>query len=163
VNSHLTFTILDQVAAFGCKNISLDILRANMSSISASIGCTRWTFSVPSRRLETATFKDLSKVIAPKGFAVIDYTKKLTLRFYSTQCLVDCNVGAIAAHGPECSTGISDFTSTNRDSVNSSDCLIASRVRWTKTFDSPQLTRSISFGETSTSFPGHQFRVFIIR
>jgi len=70
-------------------------------------------------------------------------------------------IDAIVAHSPECSTGKSDFTSTSTDSVYSGDCLIASRVRLTKTFEASQLTRSINFGEISTSFPGHHIKEII--
>ena len=45
----------------------------------------------------------------------------------------------------------------------SGDCLMVSRERLTKTFDSLQLTRSIHCGETRTFFPGHQFRVSMMR
>ena len=38
-----------------------------------------------------------------------------------------------------------------------------SRRILTNTFDSLQLTRSIDLGESKTFFPGHQFRVSMIR
>jgi hypothetical protein len=45
----------------------------------------------------------------------------------------------------------------------SGDCLMVSRERLTKTCDWIQLTRSIHCGDTRTFFPGHQFRVLMIK
>src|SRR5665648_1107520 len=83
---------------------------------------------------------------------------RIVRQFMASSILV-VNVEAVESQYPECITCISDFNSTNTDSVYSGDCLIDSRDRLTKTLDSSQLTRSINLGETSTSFPGHQFRV----